>query len=375
MKITFVTPGTSRTGGIRVLFEVGDRLAGRGHNVTYLSLGFPQHAWFKFKNSVNFLYPEQKYMKLLPPFLRRYNLSDIINYGFIFFQVPYEVESYKILAQSIPRDSHIVVATFCFTAFAVHRANVGVGYYYIQHYEPLFFISNSYLYQVAKETYYLPLNWIVNSSWANEQLRKRIGRQGPVVVPGVDARVFFPREVSKRGGEKFIISLGKRDKIKGLNYLFKALEIVKKESDVKLKLILYGNEPHLAKMSPIQTEYIINPTDEELSKLYSLSDIAVVPSLYESSPLPPLEAMACGTPVVTTRYGTEDYCFNEVNSLVVPPADYKALASTILRVLKDEDLRENLRKEGLKTAKLLTWDETTNKVERLFIEAIKSNNL
>jgi glycosyltransferase involved in cell wall biosynthesis len=375
MKITFVTSGTSRTGGIRVLFEVGDRLAGRGHNVTYLSLGFSQHAWFKFKNSVNFLYPEQKYMKLLPPFLRRYNLSDIINHELRALQIPYEIESYKLLAQNIPRDSDITIATFCFTAFAVHRANIGIGYYYIQHYEPLFFSSNPYLYQVAKETYYLPLKWVVNSSWANEQLRKRIGRQGPVVVPGVDANVFFPREVNRRENVKTVISLGKGGKIKGLNYLFKALEIVKKESDVKLKLILYGNEPHLAKMSPIQTEYIINPTDEELSKLYSLSDIAVVPSLYESSPLPPLEAMACGTPVVTTRYGTEDYCFNEVNSLVVPPADYKALASTILRVLKDEDLRENLRKEGLKTAKLLTWDETTNKVERLFIEAIKSNNL
>jgi len=375
MKVTFVMYGTSRTGGNRVLFEVGDRLAGRGYNVTYLSLGFPSHAWFKFKNRVNFLYPEQKYVKLLPSFLKRYNLRNIINYGFRTFKIPYEIESYKILAQNIPKDSDVVVATFCFTAFAVYRANVGLGYYYIQHYEPLFFSSDPYLYYTAKETYYLPLNWIVNSSWANKQLRERIGRQGPVVVPGVDTNVFFPREVSKRGNEKTIISLGKRGKIKGLNYLFKALEIVKKESDVKLKLILYGNEPHLVKMSPIQTEYVINPTDEELSKLYSLSDIAVVPSLYESSPLPPLEAMACGAPVVTTRYGTEDYCFNEVNSLVVPPKDHKALANAILRLLKDESLRENLRKEGLKTAKLFTWDETTNKVERLFIEAIKSNNL
>jgi len=254
------------------------------------------------------------------------------------------------------------------------RANVGLGYYYIQHYEPLFF-SDSYLYYAAKETYYLPLNWIVNSSWVNEQLRKRIGRHGPVVVPGVDTNVFFPREVSKRGDEKTIISLGKGIKIKGLNYLFKALEIVKKETDVKLKLILYGNEPHLIKMSPIQTKYVINPTDEELSKLYSLSDIAIVPSLYESSPLPPLEAMACGTPVVTTRYGTEDYCFNEINSLVVSPKDPKALANAILRLLKDESLRENLRKEGLRTAKLFTWDETANKVEQLFMRSIKENNL
>jgi glycosyltransferase involved in cell wall biosynthesis len=370
MKITFVLSGTSRTGGIRVLFEVGDRLAGRGHSITYLSLGSPQHEWFNFKNNVNFIYPESKYMLLLPQFLKKYNLCDIINYGFKTLKIPYELESYKLLAKYIPKDSDVVVATFCFTAFAVYRANIGVGYYYIQHYEPLFFSSDPYLYHTAKETYYLPLNWIVNSSWANEQLRKSVGRQGPVVIPGVDPNVFFPREVSRKMTEKTIISLGKGSKIKGLIYLFKALEIIKKKSDIKLKLILYGNEPYLAKISPIQTEYVINPSDEELSKLYSLSDIAVIPSLYESSPLPPLEAMACGTPVVTTRYGTEDYAFHERNCLVVPPRDPKALADAILRLLEEEDLREKLRKEGLKTAKQFTWNKTADKVERLFKDAL-----
>ena len=368
MKISFVMWGTGRTGGTRVLFEVGDRLAGRGHKVAYISLGAPRHGWFNFKNYVKVLYPE---LKFNIPFSRKYCLTDIMDYGFRILKVPYRIERYKILSQNIPEDSDIVVATYCFTAFAVHRANVGIKYYYIQHYEPLFFASDPYLYYTAKETYYLPLNWIVNSSWANEQLSKRIGRQGPVVVPGVDTKVFFPKEASKRGDEKIIISLGKGGKIKGLNYLFKALEIVKKESTVKLKLILYGNEPHLAGMSPVQVEYIVNPSDEELSRLYSLSDMAVIPSLYESSPLPPLEAMACGAPVVTTRYGTEDYCFNEVNSLVVPPKDHRALARAILRLLKDENLRENLKKEGLKTAKLFTWDETANKVEKLFKDAIE----
>jgi len=371
MKITFVMAGTGRTGGVRVLFEVGDRLARRGYNVTFLSLGFPSHEWFNFKGDVTFLYPESEYMPLLFPLLRKYSLGDVINYGLRVLKIPYEIESYKILAQNIPRDSDIVVATFCFTAFAVHRANIGIGYYYIQHYEPLFFSTNPYLYQIAKETYYLPLKWVVNSSWVNEQLRKRIGRQGPVIVPGVNTNVFFPREVNRREDvNKTIISLGKSSRIKGLNYLFEALEMIKK-TNFELKLILYGNEPYLTKLSPVNTEYYYNPSDEELSKLYSLSDVAVTASLYESSPLPPLEAMACGTPVVTTRYGTEDYCFNEINSLVVPPKDSKALANAILRLLKDENLKENLKKEGLKTAQCFTWDKTADKVEKLFREAEK----
>jgi glycosyltransferase involved in cell wall biosynthesis len=49
---------------------------------------------------------------------------------------------------------------------------------------------------------------------------------------------------------------------------------------------------------------------DELSRLYAESDIVLCPSWYESFPLPPIEAMACGTAVVTTPYGTEDYAID-----------------------------------------------------------------
>ena len=94
------------------------------------------------------------------------------------------------------------------------------------------------------------------------------------------------------------------------------------------------------------------------------------PSLYESFPLPPLEAMACGTPVVTTRIGTEDYAFNEKNCLVVPPRQPKAIAEAILRLLKDDSMQERFRKEGLKTAKQFTYDNTVDKLEKIFKESI-----
>jgi glycosyltransferase involved in cell wall biosynthesis len=124
--------------------------------------------------------------------------------------------------------------------------------------------------------------------------------------------------------------------------------------------------------SPIPTEYVVNPPDDKLAELYSMADVAVTASLYESSPLPPLEAMVCGTPVVTTRYGTEDYCLNEVNSLVVMPEDSKGLAEAILRVLTNENLSQRIRRNGLKTAKEHAWDKTATRVEELFKEALTS---
>lgn len=94
--------------------------------------------------------------------------------------------------------------------------------------------------------------------------------------------------------------------------------------------------------------------------------MVICPSWYESFPLPPLEAMACGTPVVTTRIGTEDYAFNEKNCLVVPPRNPKAMAEAILRLLDDESLQERFKKEGLKTARQFTYDRTVDRLEELF---------
>jgi glycosyltransferase involved in cell wall biosynthesis len=85
--------------------------------------------------------------------------------------------------------------------------------------------------------------------------------------------------------------------------------------------------------------------------------------------------MACGTPVVTTRYGTEDYARHEENSLVVMPRDIKAMAEAILRLLSDADLREKFRETGPQTAKRFTWEKTVDEFERLFQMALEGRKL
>lgn len=357
------------TGGNRVIFEVGSRLANRGHDVTITSLGRSNHHWFSL-GEMEVKYPELKFLIYVPT-KGKIPIRDLCNWFFGKVNGPYEIDPVRLLALSTPNDVDINVATFCFTAYAVYRSAKGIPFYYIQHFEPLFFSLDTYLCQKARETYHLPLEWVVNSSWVNEKLRDTVGRKGPIIVPGVDTSVFFPREIEKKGDKKVVIALGKGDKIKGLKYLFKALEIIREKCSLRLELVLYGNEPHLARLSPIPTKYVVKPSDEELAKLYSTADVAVTSSLYESSPLPPLEAMGCGTPIVTTRYGTEDYCIDEVNCLVTPPQDSKNLAKVILKILEDNDLAEKLVKDGLKTATQLTWERTTEKVEKTFKQALE----
>jgi glycosyltransferase involved in cell wall biosynthesis len=111
------------------------------------------------------------------------------------------------------------------------------------------------------------------------------------------------------------------------------------------------------------TEIVRPETDDQLAELYSQSDIFASPSWYEGFPLPPLEAMSCGTPVVTTRIGAEDYAADGENALIVEPRKPEQMAAEILRILNDPNLRDKLVSNGIETAKKLTWDETANKVE------------
>ncbi|MGC8949527.1 MAG: glycosyltransferase, partial [Thermoprotei archaeon] len=105
--------------------------------------------------------------------------------------------------------------------------------------------------------------------------------------------------------------------------------------------------------------------DEFLAKLYSSSDIFIFTSYKESFGLPPLEAMACGTAVVTTDCGGfRDYAVDGYNSLIVPPGDPKAVADAVIKILRDSKLRERLVEGGLETAKRWTWDKVVNVFEK-----------
>lgn len=356
MKINYTMFGTGLTGGVRVLLEIANRLVERGHEVTITSLGNGNdHNWFPLKAEVRYV---QR------PFLKR-----IINYGLkrafgINLSPRSEIEDLT----KATSDCDINIATFCFTAFSVFRSGKGVPFYHMQHYEPLFF-DDKYLKKLAEETYYLPLNKIANSIWLKNQMKEKYGHDLPIVNPAINHDIFYPREVEKNTNEFRVLCFGKQTRWKGFPEALEAMEVVmKKRNDVEF--IAYGvNQPSYK--SSVPYKFVESPSDDELARLYSSADVMICPSWYESFPLFPLEAMACGAPVITTPYGTEDYAFHEKNCLVVPPKDPKALSDGVMRLLEDEDLREKIKKEGPKTVKQFTWDKTVDKVEKLFKDALR----
>ena len=91
--------------------------------------------------------------------------------------------------------------------------------------------------------------------------------------------------------------------------------------------------------------------------------------------LPPLEAMACGAPVVLTDSGgVRDYARHEDNCLLVPPRDPQALAAAMLRILTDPVLADCLRRAGPPTTARFTWEAAVDRFEAALRDVVRGKH-
>ena len=104
---------------------------------------------------------------------------------------------------------------------------------------------------------------------------------------------------------------------------------------------------------------------EELVYLYNLADLFVYPSLYEGFGYPPLEAMACGCPVVASNVTSIPEVVGEA-AVLIDPYDVEGMANAIGRVLLDEQLRAELIKKGFKQVKKFSWEKTAKETLEVY---------
>jgi len=203
-----------------------------------------------------------------------------------------------------------------------------------------------------------------------------------VVYAGVETR-FRPMEgeialqrIKKRYrlDFSFILSLGTLEPRKNFTGLIEAYALMRGKGqgmgDRRLKLVIAGGKGWLyddifARVEELGLENeVIFPgfvADEDLPALYNLAELFVFPSLYEGFGLPPLEAMACGTPVVTSDRPSLPEVVGEAG-LMVEATDSQELAEAMERVLTDENLRWEMREKGLKQAVKFTWEAAAEKL-------------
>lgn len=111
-------------------------------------------------------------------------------------------------------------------------------------------------------------------------------------------------------------------------------------------------------------------SDADLPALYSAADAFVFPSVYEGFGLPPLEAMACGTPVVCSNATALPEVVGDA-AVLVDPLDAEAITAETLRVLDDAALQAELSSSGRARAAAFTWEAATAKAWQVLSEAAK----
>ena len=108
---------------------------------------------------------------------------------------------------------------------------------------------------------------------------------------------------------------------------------------------------------------------EDLRLLYSNADVFVFPSLYEGFGMPVLEAMACGTPVITSKTTSLPEVAGDA-ALLVNPEDAEELSDAIMRVLDDESLQSRLRTRGVERAKQFTWQRAAQQTLAVYRQIV-----
>ena len=109
-------------------------------------------------------------------------------------------------------------------------------------------------------------------------------------------------------------------------------------------------------------------TDQELARVYAEADLFVYTSYFEAFGLPPLEAMACGTAVVTTDCGgNRDYVRSGENCLVVPPSDIERLSAAIYYLLTNDAERQRIAATGHLFSQAWSWQRTADQVEAFLL--------
>src|SRR5262249_35999417 len=108
---------------------------------------------------------------------------------------------------------------------------------------------------------------------------------------------------------------------------------------------------------------------DELPFWYNAADLFVFPSLFEGFGLPVLEAMACGTPAITSNVSSLPEVAGDA-ALMIAPDDVRALSDTIERTLHDANLRAQIRERGLQQARKFTWQEVARQTIRVYAEVL-----
>ncbi len=181
-------------------------------------------------------------------------------------------------------------------------------------------------------------------------------------------------ELKKQFGspEHIVLYLGMIENRKNIIGILRIADGISTENK-SIKFLLVGKIGHGGKelLKEIKKRenviHLSGVDDQLLKKLFNLSSIFLFPSFYEGFGYPPVEAMQCGLPVLSSNNSSLKEVIED-GGILHKPDDYPAFVKDILRLLNDKDLYLEMRNRGIERAKYFTSDNTT----REFVDAFNS---
>jgi glycosyltransferase involved in cell wall biosynthesis len=350
MRVTFVSPFYSRRpiGGIRVIYELANGLAARGHQVRII------HPWDAAEGN-------------LKSRVSRWIDRVVALRGVRWTAVRPDVELVHVrrLSDATIPDGDIILATSWRNAPAVWGLSHTKG-------QKHNLVMDFYPYlgdrEVLESSWRLGFRMAAISNWLAEV----------IVEAGVDARLVTAISCGVSSGHRLrnpidgrapsVVMMYGLASYKAAYDGLRALEIARSQFGKPFQVHLFGpNVSRKPKEIPEWASYQPLLSDKGVSELYNKSSIFLSSSLAEGFCLPAAEAMMSGCAVVATDCGgIRDFAIHGDNSLLSAPGRPDLLARSLLDVLEDEHLRCRLAKAGHAAIAGFTWDVAASKLENSF---------
>lgn len=325
LRVVFPVGRLHLGGGTRMIVELANGLAERGHHVRVV---IPYH------------YPIAYALRAE---VVRTREGEVPPLGHVDVVIP-QIMSTVDLAAAIPATLHL-------------RLVLG--------FEPLWVADR----ERAMATFLRPWPIACISRWLQWKVHQATGRRSFRIRPGVNPEAFRPRE--RRAGSRPVLFYVFRSPragygFKGGDDFWEAMRLVRAaRPDVDVRVVAPDGPPG---DTGVPHALEVAETDEDMARLYRQTDLFVSTSWFEGFNLPVLESLACGTPVVTTDCGgIRDFVHHGRNGWIVPPRSPEDLARAILFLLDRPASLDALRRQAAPSVKGWTWHRTVDDLEALIL--------
>ncbi len=195
-------------------------------------------------------------------------------------------------------------------------------------------------------------NLLANSYYSHENILRQYGKNALVSYIGVDNKKFIPLNLKR---DNYVLSVGTCIPPKGYDFIIRSISHI--PEDIRPELVIVGNSSDelwvdylrkLAEEKNVDLDILTMISDDELIQLYNKAKLVVYAPYLEPFGYIPLEAMACGTPVVGVKEGglRESILHNKTGLLT--QRNEKDFANAVIKLLKDEELWNKLSSTGIK---------------------------